>query len=238
MRAFKNRLLRALSASDLDLLKPRLKPVELKRGRILEKAGGKITVVYFLESGIASVVARSPRRDVGFAVLGLDGMTGLGVVLGSNLAADETLVQSECDAHCIPAGSLRTAMTKSRTLHRLLLRYVHVFLLQASQTALMNAHGDMEQRLARWILMSHDRFERRDLSVTHDFIALMLGVRRASITDALHVLEGNGQIRSTKGRIHVLSRPGLITLAGQSYGVCESAYDRLIGPERRSLLTA
>lgn len=235
MTTFANRLLRALAPADLALVEPHLAAVQLKRGAAVERAGQRISQVYFLESGIASVVAHSLHRDVGFAVLGNDGMTGLGTVLGSSLAAGSTVVQSESTAWALSPQALQDAIGASPTLHGLLLRYVHVFMLQASQTALMNVHGTIQQRLARWILMSHDRFQHNDLIVTHEFISLMLGVRRASVTQAMHALQGEGMLRSSRDRIEVRDREGLVKLAGTGYGVCESTYDRLIGPEEPAI---
>jgi CRP-like cAMP-binding protein len=129
----------------------------------------------------------------------------------------------------IEAAALQGALEASATLRILLLRHVHAFMVRANQTALTNGHGRMVERLARWILMSHDRFKGDELAVTHEFVALMLGVRRQGVTVALHVLEGMGLIRSTRAHIRVLNRKGLIELASGSYGKCEAEYERLIG---------
>jgi hypothetical protein len=99
-------------------------------------------------------------------------------------------------------------------------------MVQASQTALTNGHAGMNERLARWILMSHDRFQGDDLTVTHEFISLMLGVRRRGVTESLHMLEGKHLIRSTRDHVHVLDREGLIDLASGSYGVVDAGVSR------------
>lgn len=228
-----NRLLRVLSMSDRDLLGPALKSIDLQRGHVLETAGDSTEQAFFIETGLAAVVARSPGREIGIGVVGNDGMTGLDLVLEAGLAANQTLVQSAGRAVCIGAADLKAAITHSPTLRALLLRYAHVFMVQASQTALTNTHASIEERLARWILMSHDRFSSNDLTVTHEFIALMVGVRRQGITEALHMLEGRHFIRSTREKLHVVDRPGLIDLASGSYGVCEAEYERLIDGEFR-----
>ena len=231
-----NRLLRVLSPRDRDLLRPALHHVELDRGHVLETAGATTEQAFFIETGLAAVVARSPGREIGIGVVGNDGMTGLDIVLEAGLSANQTLVQSAGTAVSIGVTDLQEAMKGSATLRSLLLRYAHVFMVQASQTALTNGHASIEERLARWILMSHDRFSSNDLTVTHEFIALMVGVRRQGITEALHQLEGRRLVRSTRENLHVMDRPGLIEVASGSYGVCEAEYERLIdGGLRRSL---
>jgi CRP-like cAMP-binding protein len=234
-----NRLLRVLSPSDRNLLRPALSIVELRRGHVLESRGVATKQAFFLETGLAAIVAQSPGREIGIGVVGNDGMTGLDLVLEAGLSANQSLVQSAGMAVCILAADLRDAMKDSATLRTLLLRYAHVFMVQASQTALTNGHASIEERLARWILMSHDRFSGNDLTVTHEFISLMVGVRRQGITEALHLLEGRRLIESTRDKLHVVDRPGLIALASGSYGVCEAEYERLIdGQFRRVLLPA
>jgi len=223
-----NRLLRALSPVDRDALTPSLERVELVRGTVLETIGSKPDHAYFLETGLAAIVARSPHRRIGIGVVGNDGMTALDLVLNSGRAANETIVQAAGSALRIAGGTLRTAVEGSTSLRHMLLRYAHVFMVQASQTALTNGHAAIEERLARWILMSHDRFEGDDLRVTHEFISLMLGVRRAGITGAIHVLEGLHLIKSSRDILHVTDRKGLMALASGSYGVCEDEYERLI----------
>jgi CRP-like cAMP-binding protein len=232
----RNRLLRVLSTSDRDLLRPALSSAALHRGQVLERAGAPTEQAFFPETGLAAVVARSPAREIGIGVVGNDGVTGIDLLLEAGHAANQTLVQSTGSAMCIRAADLKTAMKRSSSLHKLLLRYAHVFMVQASQTALTNIHASIEERLAHWILMSHDRFSSNDLTVTHEFIALMVGVRRQGITEALHLLEGRRFIRSTRERLHVVNRPGLIEVASGSYGVCEAEYERLIDGKFRRLL--
>lgn len=233
MPAVENRLLRALSEKDRAQLLPALEHVELSRAQVLESPRTPVTHAFFVERGLASVVSQSPRRELGVGVVGNDGMTGLDIVLDARRSANETVVQAAGSALRIEAGKLHQAQMESATLRNMLLRYVHVFMIQTSQTALTNGHAGMEERLARWILMSHDRFEGNDLTVTHEFISLMLGVRRPGITEAMHVLEGRKLIRSTRDNIHVVDRQGLIGLAAESYGVCETEYERLIGECRQ-----
>lgn len=231
-----NRLLRTLSPRDRHLLTARLSLVKLDRGHVLEVAGAATEQAFFIETGLAAVVARSPGREIGVGVVGNDGMTGLDIVLESGRSANQTLVQSAGTAVCIAAADLQRAMNDSASLRLLMLRYAHVFIVQASQTALTNGHASIEERLARWVLMSHDRLSGNNLTVTHEFISLMVGVRRQGITEALHLLEGQHLIRSTRGSLEIVDREGLIALASGSYGVCEAEYERLIDGEFPHLL--
>ncbi len=130
----------------------------------------------------------------------------------------------------IEPQNLRQALQRSPSLHSLLLRYVQAFTIQTAHTALSNGSHKIEERLARWLLMCHDRLDEDDLPLTHEFIALMLGVRRAGVTEALNILEGRGIIRAGRGNIVVLQRTKLEKAAGDSYGVPEAEYRRLIGP--------
>jgi CRP-like cAMP-binding protein len=115
----------------------------------------------------------------------------------------------------------------------LLLRYVQAFMAQTTQTALANGSAKLEERLARWLLMSHDRFNSNELGITHDFLAQMLGVRRAGVTIALQVLESRHLIRSRRSLITILDRAGLMRQANGSYGVAEVVYARLFRPDWR-----
>lgn len=224
-----NGLLRALSDQDRNALQPLLKRVDLHRGQVLEGPALAIDHALFLETGLASVVALSPQGEVGVGVVGYDGMTGIGIVLGGGRPANETRIHAAGSALAIAASDLRNLQRERPALNDLLLRYVQVSLTQASQNALCNSLARMEEKLARWILMSHDRFRGNDLTVTHEFISLMLGVRRQGITVAMHELEGGGLIKSTRENIRVLDRDGLIARAAGAYGICEEEYERLIG---------
>ena len=121
-------------------------------------------------------------------------------------------------------------MDASRTLSATLLRYVNVFMVQGSQTALANGRGRLDVQLA-WLLMWDDRLRPDTLTVTHEFLALLLGVRRQGVTDALHALESNGLIRSIRSNVRILDRAGLLLVAGGLYGVPEAEYDRALGAE-------
>src|SRR5580704_14863761 len=226
----RNRLLAVLSHADRDLLAPCLEVAGLDARQILETPRDPISHVYFVESGLVSVVgATEPDHRIEVGMVGYEGMTGLGIVLGDDRSANETMVQSAGSAMRISTALLREMMAASRSLTATLLRYVNVFMVQGSQTALANGRGRLDERLARWLLMWHDRMERDTLTITHEFLALLLGVRRPGVTDALHVLEGKGLIRTTRSRVHIRDRSGLQLAANGFYGMPEAEYDRAIG---------
>jgi CRP-like cAMP-binding protein len=225
----RNRLLAALSSADLDLLQRDLSPVPLKLRQELERPNRRIDDVYFLDAGIASVVAvqnGSERIEVG--LIGREGMSGTSVVLGGRSSPLSTYMQVRGDGQHISAGALRKAMTTSGTLHEMLLKFVQVFMMQTAHTAIANAQAKLDERLARWILMAHDRVRGRTLPLTHEFLALMLGVRRAGVTEALQSLSNQRLIKSGRGEIVVLDRRGIERTAGDLYGVPEAEYRRLI----------
>jgi CRP-like cAMP-binding protein len=120
-------------------------------------------------------------------------------------------------------------MSSSPSLHGLLLKYVQAFMIQTAHTAMANACAMLDQRLARWILMADDRIEGGCLPLTHEFLSLMLGVRRAGVTEALHALETSGLIRASRGVIIVRNRKGIERRAGTAYGIPEAEFRRLIG---------
>ena len=131
------------------------------------------------------------------------------------------------EAFRIGAGDLQAAMDHSGTLRALLLRFVHTFIVQVSQTAYANAGYSIEERLARWLLMTHDRLEHDDMPMTHEFLSIMLGTRRPGVTLAVQMLEGVGVIRATRGHITMRDREKLEQIAGQSYGFAEKEYSNV-----------
>ena len=181
-------------------------------------------------TGFASVVAiqrKQVKAEVG--LIGREGMTGLPVVLGNHLSAQSTYIQAPGSGHRIDAIVLRKAMNSSPSLRASLLKFVHAFMIQTTHTAVANACAKLDQRLARWILMADDRVDGSRLPLTHEFLSLMLGVRRAGVTEALHVLESKGLISSSRGAILVRNRKGIERSAGGAYGVPEKEMRRLMG---------
>jgi len=172
-----------MSAADFASLQPYLQPVTMPLLKDMEQPNRRIETVYFMETGIASVVAVQPddtRVEVG--LIGREGMTGIAVVLGGEQSPHSTYIQVAGEGQQIAATKLRKALDASESLHRLLLKFAQVFMVQTAHTAIANARAHIDQRLARWILMAHDRTGDNTLPLTHEFLALMLGVRRAGVS--------------------------------------------------------
>jgi CRP-like cAMP-binding protein len=226
----RNRLLAALSPADLGLLLPHLGPLMLKLRHDMERPNKRIRDVYFMDAGIASVVAvQSDGTRVEVGLIGREGMTGTAVVLGDSQSPHETYIQVAGEGQRIAATELREAMQASGSLHGLLLKYVQAFMVQTAHTAIANARAKLDERLSRWILMAHDRIAGNKLALTHEFLALMLGVRRAGVTEGLQSLSRQKLIEARRGEVVVLNRQGIVRRAGSSYGSPEAEYRRLIG---------
>ncbi|HEY4860882.1 MAG TPA: Crp/Fnr family transcriptional regulator [Xanthobacteraceae bacterium] len=225
-----NRLLAALSRADLGLLQPHLKHGPLKLRQDLERPNRRIDYVYFPDGGFASVVAvQSNNTRVEVGLIGYEGMTGTSILLGSDRTPHSTYIQAAGQGQRIRTLKLRQAMEASKSLRMLLLRYVQVFMVQTAHTAISNARGRLDARLARWILMAHDRVRDETLPLTHEFLSLMLGVRRAGVTETLHSLESQKLIYTGTGRVTLRNRKGMERAAGNSYGTPEAEFRRLIG---------
>ncbi len=214
-----NKLLSRLSRADLRLLEPHLEAVDLPVRRQLESRNKPVGHVYFLDRGMASVVANG-THEIEIGMIGREGMTGLSVVLdgdGKNRAIHETYMQIAGSGQRISADKLREADAGSASLHRELLRCAHAFMIQTTQTALANGRSKIEERLARWLLMAADRVDGNELPLTHEFLAIMLGVRRSGVTVALQGLERTGLIAHRRGVITILDREALEKSSNGTY---------------------
>jgi CRP-like cAMP-binding protein len=226
----RNRLLAALSREDFALFQPHLRSADLPLKTDLELPHERIDAVYFMEAGIASVVAvASDSTEAEVGLIGCEGMSGTAVVLGGDRSPHSTYIQVVGEGQRLPANELRRAMDASGSVRTLLLKYVQVFMVQTAHTAIANARSHIDQRLARWILMAHDRTRDNTLPLTHEFLALMLAVRRPGVTEALQSLKRQKLIDSRRNQIIVLDREGIEQMAGNSYGMPEREYRRLIG---------
>jgi CRP-like cAMP-binding protein len=195
---------------------------------MLEEQGKCVQRIYFPEDGIISVMVETGGQRIAVALIGYEGMTGGAIVLSDGQAAFECQVQIAGDAHWISVSDLRGFLDERSTVRTALLRYFHVFGIEVAHTALANGRFSIGQRLARWLLMADDRMDHMGLPITHDLLASMIGVRRPGVTDALHRLEGEHAIKSTRGHVAVLNRKALIDLAGGSYGFPELEAFRLL----------
>jgi CRP-like cAMP-binding protein len=213
-----NHILSRLSAADLALLEPHLKPVDLPVYRPLEDRDKRIDHVYFIEAGFASVVANgSGKPSIEVGIIGREGMTGLAIVMGQQQAPHDIYVQAAGKGQQIRATKLREADERSNTLHRAMLQYAHAYLLQTTATALANGRSKIEERLARWLLMADDRIDGDQLPLTQEFLSLMLGVRRSGVTTALQALERKRLIARKRGNILILNRKGLEKKSNGTY---------------------
>jgi CRP-like cAMP-binding protein len=225
-----NRILARLSKADFALIEPLLSPTDLPLRKKLEERQKPIEHVYFPDSGILSVVANGDNnRGIEVGLIGREGMSGLAVVMGADRTPHQTFVQVAGHGWKIRSNDLRTAIDKSATLHRKLLLYGHAFLLQTGYTAMANGRSKIEERLARWLLMAHDRVDGDILTLTHDFLSIMLGVRRPGVTHAVNLLERTGLIHANRGTITIVDRSGLEESSNGAYGAPEAEFNRLFG---------
>ena len=227
-----NLLIQAMSPEELALLEPKFERVDLEVEQVLDDADQAIEYIYFPEGGIVSLVASGPdtnRTEVG--IFGRDGVSGTAALLGTDRASTETFVQVDgTTALRVHVDDYRAAIEASPSLNALLLRYVQAALAQSVYSTMSNAHHNIEARLARWLLMCHDRLDSDDIKLTHEFMSMMVAAQRSGVTVCLHILEGNGMIRSKRSLVTILDREKLIDLAGDAYGKPEAEYRRLIGP--------
>jgi CRP-like cAMP-binding protein len=227
-----NLLLRQCAPEDFAALQPNLTRIDLPARKPLTVRNELIEHVYFPEGGVASIVAEQEGGDqVEVGLFGYEGMSGVAVVLEAEQTPQASMIQiNGAPGIVIAASDLVAALDGSPSLRRLLLRFIQSMNVQAAATAAANSHYAMPERLARWLLMCHDRVEGDQLELTHEFMSMMLAVRRSSVTVTLHTLEGTHAIRAARGTITVLDRERLEEIAGDSYGEPEAEYRRLIGP--------
>jgi CRP-like cAMP-binding protein len=229
--AVRNRLLRALPAEDFARLAPHLERVALPKDSTLYEHGASVRTAWFLESGLGSVLARLPDGETAeIGLYGYEGLAGIPVILGDDRAEHALVMQVGGEGLRISADELCAAMRERPALQALLLRYVQYFLIQVGQIVVANAKSSVELRLARWLLMTHDRIDSDRIPLTHEYLSLMLAVRRSSVTVAIHQLEGLGLIRGHRGSITMRNRAALESFAGDLYGIPEATYARLIAP--------
>jgi CRP-like cAMP-binding protein len=231
-----NLLLASITAIDLDAMLPWLEPVTVRGGARIASSVPAATQVCFPLTLIASVAALVDGDDpIEVGLVGREGMLGWPVLLGGHHAPHCGIVQlAGGDALMMSSDALTELCDRYRSLHLALLRFVQAFTVQLGRTVVANLRDGLERRLARWLLMLHDRVEGDALPITHVDLASTLRVRRASVTDALHVLEGDGLLRCTRGQVLVRDRARLQATAGECYGPAERSYAGLIAPFGKS----
>ena len=222
----RNQLLRRLPAADRTLLGP-FERVDLKLRQSLEVADAAVEFIYFVELGFASVVADASSKDpIEIGLIGHEGMTGSAIILGDTRSPFDTFVQGEGAALRMPLVRFRAALADRPALQAFFLLYVRSFLTQVASTAASNGRASVAQRLGRWLLMVQDRLG-TTFPITHEFLSIMLAVRRPGVTLALQSLEASGLIRATRGNVEIVDRTALIASTKGAYGVAEREYRRL-----------
>lgn len=219
----RNHLLAALPRENYERLLPYLEPVALPRGWTVHGAGDPDKYLYFLTEGIVSrAYVTESGASAGFA------LTGIALILGGDSMPTQAVVQCPGRAYRLGAGVLKRKFEHDGPLQHLLLRYVQALIAQTGQIAACNRHHSMEQQLCRWMLSSLDRSASSELTITHELIAQMLGVRREGITDTVGKLQRAGAVRSSRGHIFILDRPRLEARVCSCYSAIKREYGRLI----------
>ena len=227
----RNRLLAALPPEDWARLERHLEAVELPFDQTIHAADGPVDAVFFVETGMVSqIVTLEGGEQVEAGLAGPEGLVGLALVHGDTRSLTEARVQMEGTALRIGAAALRAAMERSAALRRLLLRYALAFQAQVTLTAACNARHAIEPRLARWLLTAHDRAGADEFPMTHEFLSMMLGVRRPGVSLAAGVLQKAGLVQYGRGRMAVTDRPGLEAASCGCYHTVRHEYVRLLGP--------
>ena len=228
-----NRLLATLHSEDFERLAPHLEPIDLPKDFEIARMGQPHARCYLPSSGIGSIVAITPegqRAEVG--MVGREGVLPIAPLLYSGFSSSDIVMQVAGYGHSISCEVLQDLVAERPGLRSVFMHFVQTLSTQTSYTALSNAVHHVEERLARWILMCHDRADNGTIALTHDYISVMLAVRRPSVTTALHVLEGNKLIYSERGLITIRDREALQSFAADAYGMPEREYARLIGSMR------
>jgi CRP-like cAMP-binding protein len=225
-----NLLLGLLSADDLSGLTPHLEYLELPVPFVLHQQSSPTQFAYFLNSGIASVVSQfTDGGSVETGIAGQEGLWGSSLLAGVDSPPGRCFMQIGGDGFRVPKDIFVESVRRSRAFEDLLHRAAYLELIQSRQLAACNARHEVVERLARWLLMCDDRVQGDGLALTHEFLALMLGTRRSSVTLAAGSLQEAGIIRYTRRTIHIIHRVELEEAACQCYGVIANEYERVIG---------
>jgi len=227
----RNRILAAMSRDDYEWIARLLTPVDLPATMVLYTPNGPVADVYFLEAGVCSVINRmadGSRVEVG--TIGPEGIVGLSAVFDAGSSPSETVVQVGGAGFRAPAAAIAEAFSERASVRRVIMRYAQAYLTQVAQTAACNASHPVEERCARWLLMTHDRVNQApSFRLTHQFLAVMLAVRRAGVSVAAGTLQRAGLIRYSRGQVTVLDRDGLEQACCECYGIVRREFDRLVG---------
>lgn len=213
-----NALLRAMSPRDFETLAPSLVRIDLPRGFLLSMPGQIIEYSWFIETGIASmVITARDGRETEASIVGYEGMVDVATILGEKETALRCFMQLPGSGYRISARALANAVNESATLRSVLNRFAHSVIVQIAQTALANASFTIEQRLARWLLMCSDRLLDEEIALTHEFLSVMLNVRRAGVTQAIQSLQNGGMLTAKRRSLRIVDRRRLEECASDAY---------------------
>ena len=220
-----NRLLAALPAEEYERLAPHCEHVSLILSQVLFRTDDRLNYVYFPINSIVSLLTDlSDGTGMEVGLVGREGMVGISAILGGSETKVAT-VQASGAALKLSVAQLQTEFSRAGMLQKALLRYTHALMAQISQSVVCNARHQVDGRLARWLLMYHDRLEQDEFELTHEFISHMLGVRRASVSEVANQLQEKGFISYQRGRIKILDRQGLEDYTCECYPVVKEKFD-------------
>jgi CRP-like cAMP-binding protein len=229
----RNSLLSQLSGSAYERLEPHLETVELARNQTLWEPDVTIRSIYFPRGCVLSVlVMLEDEGPVEAATIGREGLLGVPVALGADSTSSKTIAQVSGPAVRLPAALFRTALDEDAELRGIVLRYAQALLEQTSQSVACNRRHSMDERCARWLLMTHDRVGADRFQLTQAFLAFMLGVRRASVTVAAGMLQQAGLIKYSRGNVTILDRPRLEEASCECYGAVRAKTESLLKTSR------
>src|SRR6266513_5869920 len=230
-----NHLLEALPASDYERLSAHLELVPMGLGEVLYESGAQLRYVYFPTTSILSLLyVMEDGASAEIAIVGNEGILGISLFMGGETTPSRAVVQSAGHGFRLKAQLLKNEFGRFGPMLHLLLRYTQALITQMAQTAVCNRHHSVDQQLCRWLLLSLDRLQTNELSMTQELIANMLGVRREGVTEAAGKLQDAGLIRYRRGTITVLDRPGLAARSCECYQVVKTEFDRLLPYVARS----
>ena len=225
-----NRLLAALPPEEMDPLRPLLETVPLAHRQSLYETGKPIEHVYFIHRGVASMVAPMMQGvPVEIATIGPEGMVGIPVFLGAEQMPSQAFMQIPGEGARLESDAFREVIGRSPALHRLLLRYTLALMNLIAQSTACNRVHPIEERCARWLLMTHDRVHEAVFPLTQEFLGEMLGVRRPTVSLAAGMLAKAGLISYVRGHITILDRPGLEAASCECYRIIAGEFQRLVG---------
>ena len=213
-----NQILRAISQEDTGKFFSDLHPVSLPLKQIIYEVGAPLEHVYFIKGGVASILTRMNNGDsIEAGMIGPEGVVGLSALLGGEISSQQVIVQAPVTALRMTSVDCKAAFDESAAVRVVMLRYGLRLLDIASQTAACNRLHSLKERCARWLLMMHDRLRSDEMPLTHEFLSIMLGVRRTRVTEAAGELQRGGLIRYGRGLVTILDRPGLTATTCECY---------------------